>query len=81
MSPQMGSPVRRVQQAFEQPTSNLTGTPRSPAHVVHRARFRLVERKPSMKTRIKLSVYGKAIAVAAAVPTIALVVGAGRKFA
>jgi hypothetical protein len=34
-----------------------------------------------MKTRIKLSLYGKAITVAAAVPTIALVVGAGRKFA
>ncbi len=34
-----------------------------------------------MTSRIKLSVYSKAIAVAAAVPTIALVVGAGRKFA
>jgi hypothetical protein len=33
-----------------------------------------------MKTKITLAVYGKAAAVAAAVPLVALVAGAGRKF-
>jgi hypothetical protein len=33
-----------------------------------------------MKHRIKFAVYGKAIGVAAAVPLLALVAGAGRKF-
>jgi hypothetical protein len=33
-----------------------------------------------MKKRIKLGVYGKATTIAAAIPAIALVAGAGRKF-
>jgi hypothetical protein len=33
-----------------------------------------------MKKRIKFGVYGKAATIAAAVPVIALVAGAGRKF-
>ena len=33
-----------------------------------------------MKKRIKFAVYGKAAAIAAAVPTLALIAGAGRKF-
>jgi hypothetical protein len=33
-----------------------------------------------MKKSIKLAVYGKAATIAAAVPAIALVAGAGRKF-
>jgi hypothetical protein len=33
-----------------------------------------------MKKRIKFAVYGKAGAIAVAVPAIALVAGAGRKF-
>jgi hypothetical protein len=34
----------------------------------------------TVKKRIKFAVYGKAAAIAAAVPAIALVAGAGRKF-
>jgi hypothetical protein len=33
-----------------------------------------------MKKQMKLAMYGKAAAIAAAVPAIALIAGAGRKF-